>query len=36
MTLEEKVQYLLDRSEIEERIAIYGHGKDYHKPGFDP
>lgn len=34
MTLEEKVQYLLDRSEIQERIAIYGLGQDYHQPGF--
>ena len=34
MTMEEKVQYLLDRSEIQERIAIYGLGQDYHQPGF--
>ena len=34
MTLEEKVQYLLDRSEIQERIAIYGLGQDYHQPDF--
>lgn len=34
MSLEEKVQYLLDRSEIQERIAIYGIGQDYHQPGF--
>lgn len=34
MTTEEKLQYLLDRAEIQERIAIYGLGQDFHQPGF--
>lgn len=34
MTLDEKVQFLLDRAEIQERIALYGLGQDFHQPGF--
>jgi hypothetical protein len=33
MSLEEKVQYVLDRWEIQDKIALYGLGQDLHQSG---